>query len=455
MNQLKKRLQIQTKRFIFHRYRRHIRWSIAPIFVAFGAIDYMYRPDLTFQWVLLRVLFWLFTFLCFELLKNPYIRNNFSEHIAVITILACASIVNLMIYQSGGHTSLYITGMFLVSVTGTEIFRLSKEATLITHILIFGITILILFISVEKENELIRAIVPSSFFIGLTLLSWIFRSTEDQVSREWAETKIQNEEELKQQRDMLFDLNLNLEKRVQESVNKIKKQQAELLQSAKLASIGTLAAGIAHELNNSLSLIKGVIRPLTQICYSEIKLKENKDLKEIFEIVRSSLDYSFKVINGIYNFSGINQAKTKNVDLSNILENILILVHSRIKKRDICLNVEKETIWMLTDIIGINQIFMNVIVNAIDAVEEKGKIDITLFEKNDLVNFIVKDNGCGIPKGKEERLFDPFFTTKVVGSGIGLGLYIVKREVDKLNGRINLSKNNNKGTLFTITIPKL
>ena len=120
-----------------------------------------------------------------------------------------------------------------------------------------------------------------------------------------------------------------------------------------------------------------------------------------------------------------------------------------------CLNVEKETIWMLTDIIGINQIFMNVIVNAIDAVEEKGKIDITLFEKNDLVNFIVKDNGCGIPKGKEERLFDPFFTTKVVGSGIGLGLYIVKREVDKLNGRINLSKNNNKGTLFTITIPKL
>lgn len=189
-------LDRQRKRILFNRFRNPLRKVIAPFFVAFGVVDFFYMPDKAFTWLLFRFAFLITVIIAFELLKVDYIRRKYADNIAIFTLCTACWIIDLMIYQSGGHESLYTTGLILVSVTGAETGKMNRKMSLITYILSYVPAILIVAISSFKENELEVAFVQSFFMVGMIFLSAIYRASEDNLQKVWNKAKLNKQDEL-------------------------------------------------------------------------------------------------------------------------------------------------------------------------------------------------------------------------------------------------------------------
>jgi len=250
--------------------------------------------------------------------------------------------------------------------------------------------------------------------------------------------------------NMLEDM-ADAKKEVENAYQELKTTQSQLLQSEKMATIGTLAGGVAHEINNPLS----AILMNTQILLKDSKDKSERESLKLIEentrrcrdIVRSLLTYSRKPELGEFESIDLNRVIG---DSSNLLQHQLKRDNIKIEKK--CGNIP----WIEGNANELQQVFTNLILNARDAIKEAGKpgkIIISTFQKGRFIVSKVIDNGVEIPKEDIKRIFDPFFTTKDVGKGTGLGLSIVYKIIEKHNGRIDVSSTVNKGTVFTIRLP--
>jgi len=259
--------------------------------------------------------------------------------------------------------------------------------------------------------------------------------------------------ELSRAKKELMELNLHLEEKVKERTRQLKEAESQLIQSAKMATIGTLAGGVAHEINNPL----GAILTNTQMLLMEVKDPEQqKELKLIEEgtkrcrdIVRTLLKYSRKP----------EFDEFKSINLNNIIADTCNLVQHQLDKENIKIEVEYGEIPNINGNSNeLQQVFTNLILNARDAIKKTGKpgkITIRTFQEGIFIVSQVIDNGCGIPKENMDRIFDPFFTTKDVGEGTGLGLAISYKIIEKHNGKVEVSSKVDKGTTFTIRFPKV
>ena len=280
-------------------------------------------------------------------------------------------------------------------------------------------------------------------------------------------------------------LELLLEKKTRE----IKDSHALLLQSEKLASIGQLAAGVAHEINNpigfissNLDTINGYMHDIKRILekyrmlqtgddedrqglLDEIKDLENDvdigfiidDLDEIFPESNEGIERVKKIISDLKDFAHLDEGEMVSFNINKGIESTLNIAMNELKyKSDIIKN--------LGDIPEIecypqelNQVFLNLLVNAAHSIEKWGKISIktSLLSNNgqDFVEIIIKDTGCGIPAENIKKIFDPFFTTKEVGKGTGLGLNISYKVIEKHKGKIFVESEPGKGTSFFIQLP--
>lgn len=219
----------------------------------------------------------------------------------------------------------------------------------------------------------------------------------------------------------------------------------------KYASVGKLSASIVHEINNPLD---GIIR-YTNILLNqadnnsvvrEYLLEVKKGLNRIANITRSLLDFSRQI-----NFS-YNQNK-KYVDIHQLIDESLEVLGDRLNGK---IRIEKKYKDNLPEILdlGLSQVIVNIIRNALDAMPEGGRLDITTDIKDSVVSIIFEDNGMGIAPQVKARLFEPFFTTKSVDNGTGLGLAISKEIIDKYGGNIEVESFPAKGSTFRILIPK-
>jgi signal transduction histidine kinase len=226
------------------------------------------------------------------------------------------------------------------------------------------------------------------------------------------------------------------------------KLQQQLVQSEKLAGIGTMAMGIAHEINNPLFGIMGM---------AEAILDEN-DPNLVKEYARDIVKYS-KVASGIVRGLTVYSRSTEAGDLKlvdihdNLNEAIKIVRHSAHFD-----GIETVKHYMADRTIMVNsgelqQVFVNIIHNAAQAMDGKGRLQISTMTAGDSVVIKIKDNGPGIPPEHLGRIFDPFFTTKDPDKGTGLGLNIVYRIVQKYNGTIGVDSEVGKGATFTMTFP--
>ncbi len=224
--------------------------------------------------------------------------------------------------------------------------------------------------------------------------------------------------------------------------------QQQLLTSEKLASIGLLSAGVAHEINTPLTGISSYIQIL------EKKLS-NSQHSQILEKIEAQTDRVARIIKNLLNFAR-NPSETSfyHVDLKESLQEIVSLIDYKLKTLNIKLEMSLsplEPIWAQGE--RLQQVFINIILNAIDAMPEGGTLTIELSQENKTAIIKIKDTGRGIKDQHLPHIFDPFFTTKGLGKGTGLGLSISYAIIKEHEGQITVGSETNKGSLFTIYIP--
>jgi signal transduction histidine kinase len=258
--------------------------------------------------------------------------------------------------------------------------------------------------------------------------------------------------------DLVANLQLKVNEQtshLSEALMQVKKSQADLIQSARLASLGTLSAGIAHEINNAINFVNGAVIPLERKVTKHIPAEDKVIVDKLFEAIKQGTNLTVEIVRSLRNFTGLNQAKVKDVQIQGVVESIVTILKSKLKAIKVTLNIEAG-LTMNCYQVGLNQIFMNIFSNAIDVLPaEGGEIAVSAVTQGDFVQIKISDNGSGMPPEVKDRIFDPFFTTKEVGKGTGLGLHIVLKEVEKHNGTISVSSEKGRGTEFCITLPRV
>lgn len=239
-----------------------------------------------------------------------------------------------------------------------------------------------------------------------------------------------------------------------EALDQVKKSQVDLVQSARLASLGTLSAGIAHEINNAINFVNGAVVPLERRVMKNIPESEKQIVEKLFGAIKEGTNLTVEIVRSLRNFTGLNQAKVKDVNIFDTVHSVLTILKSKINHIKVSVNISPD-LFINCYQVGLNQIFMNLVSNALDvlpSVDGEIKISAKMIE-DAFLEIRISDNGCGMSDEIKNRIFDPFFTTKEVGKGTGLGLHIVQKEVERHSGKIAVESELNMGTTFIIKIP--
>lgn len=255
--------------------------------------------------------------------------------------------------------------------------------------------------------------------------------------------------------DILFKKFTEMLDRLKENKKELQAARDSYIQAEKMASIGTLTAGISHEINNPLAGIKN--------CMSRIE-KEPENVKQnirYIELINDAIDKMEGIVKPLLSFSRKSELKFVNISIGKLLDNALNLVDYRVKKSSIeVIKNYDHDINVFVSVNHIEQVLINLLINGLDAVEEKkvsqpdhkGQIRIKVTTTAKYTDISIKDNGIGIEKDKLLLIFDPFFTTKVQGKGTGLGLYVSYNIIKDLGGKLVCKSNFGESTEFILSI---
>jgi signal transduction histidine kinase len=247
-----------------------------------------------------------------------------------------------------------------------------------------------------------------------------------------------------------------------------KRLEQQLLRTDKLASLGTLVAGIAHEVNNPLGIIAGYSEALLDRAEDRKlrDIREFEDFPEYLATIHNEIFRCKRILRGLLEFSRPSGGTFREIDVNELIKEVILLVNHRAKRlnHNIELRLNRDLPKIYADAGNLRQLFMNIIINSMHFTPERGSIIITTGldsdieyseseNKPDMIMVSISDTGAGIPNDIIDKIFDPFFTTKPVGDGTGLGLAICHRIVEEHNGSIDVASEVGKGTTFTIKLP--
>lgn len=272
------------------------------------------------------------------------------------------------------------------------------------------------------------------------------------------------------------------------ALTNLQEAQSQLVDAEKMASLGQLTAGIAHEINNPINFVSSSINPLKRDIQGLMQILEeyeklhkheplNVNLKQI-EKLKEDLEYDYLKEEIDMMLSGIAEGATRTAEIVKSLRNFSRLDEDALKPSDLNQGIDSTLVLLNNSMDGkvkiskcynnipaiecfpgkINQVFMNILTNSIQAVKAKdiadGEILISTFEKDELVGVSIKDNGIGMSEKTKMKIFEPFFTTKDVGEGTGLGLSIVYTIIESHKGKIEVNSEEGIGTEFILYLPK-
>ena len=332
-----------------------------------------------------------------------------------------------------------------------------------------------------KQAQLVQVgalLICVVMFIGMAIRLTISLSQSDRI------IEMRNRE-LMAQRDELAREKETIEQLLIDLTN----TQAQLIQSEKMASLGQMVAGLAHEINTPLGFVTtnvGVIERNINLFNEAIMqaselvaMLENGDLNDALQKLEDTkfalqrlfdlnllektknrvneatigLERIRELIINLKNFSRLDEADMKKVKLSESIESALVIAHNLIKHKAEVETHYEEDLAVECYPAQLNQVFLNIITNAVQAIPEFGKITIKTWSENGSAKISIADTGIGIPEANLKRIFEPFFTTKPVGQGTGLGLSIVYKIIERHEGKIEVKSKVGEGTEFIITLP--
>ena len=304
-------------------------------------------------------------------------------------------------------------------------------------------------------------------------------------------TRTRNLLRVKEYEDFLKNHNELLEQRVRErtadlesAYETLKSTQNQLLQQEKMATIGLLMAGIAHEINNPVGYISsnlgslkkygermtgfiseqdevirtGGVAPriVEQLAARRVKLKMAHILNDFPALLNESIEGAERIRKIVQDLKGFSRTDTDEqaaADINQCLKSALSIVHNELKYKARITCEYGELPLTICNVQKLGQVFINLLINAAQAIETEGEITVNTRLENGWIFIAIRDTGCGIPEEIRQKIFDPFFTTKEVGKGTGLGLAICRDIINKHGGKLTLSSEIGMGTTFSVGIP--
>ena len=305
------------------------------------------------------------------------------------------------------------------------------------------------------EKPVLRIIVPV-FHLNtlkgvLTLLSHKKREIEEEreileaISSQFANAIVRSE---------LYEKNTKTVKELKAALQELKETQIQLINSEKMASLGQLVAGVAHEINTPVASIKSNNAIIRKIIKKLDKNELSDTLEEINNLDAEAINRINNIVVSLKKFVRLDEAELQEADINSEIDLTLDLIRHETKNRIQIIRNYGNLPPVKCYPNMLNQVFTNILINACQAIEGTGTIDITTFAQDDSITIKIKDSGIGIPKEQIDKIFTAGFTTKGVGVGTGLGLAICAKIIEKHEGKIIVNSEVGKGTCFTITIKR-
>lgn len=357
-------------------------------------------------------------------------------------------------------------------------------------------------LGVLPYNDFTNYTMPLGSAIEVVLLSFALADKINVLKREREASRKRELEALQENEKIIREQNIVLEQKVKErtieleqtneelqvTLEHLKDTQTQLVESEKMASLGQLTAGIAHEINNPINFVISNINPLKRdvddllelidkyggvkatddniddVLKSVMNFKDEIDLpylkQEIEQILKGIEDGAARtseIVIGLRTFSRLDEGDLKTASMVHCLDSTLTVLKSKIKEVDLELEKDYQSNLEIECFPGkLNQLFLNMISNAIDTIESKGgkgKIKLGVQEDGEEARIEISDTGEGMDEETKKRLFEPFYTTKDVGKGTGLGMSIVYSIIEEHKGRIIVESELGVGTKFVVYLP--
>ncbi|MDB5230573.1 MAG: hypothetical protein JWN76_1378 [Chitinophagaceae bacterium] len=435
----------------------------------------------------------------------PKLYMALSGIIAVYGIAIILTVINKDIEAQKLMQVIAGIGAVLIFISGIIVYRKGFKPALYFNISwFFFVTSVIVYIlkdaGVLPYNNFTSNVILIGSAIEVTLLSFALADKINTYKKEKEQSQAEALRALRENERLIKEQNIFLEKKVAErteelegALSNLKDTQAQLVSAEKMASLGQLTAGIAHEINNPINFVKSNIKPLkldiqdlveiinsygelhnSDISVMPQKLKEIDQLKQQIDVefvkqeltnlikgIEEGAERTAEIVRGLRTFSRLDESDIKVANFHDGLDSTLVLLKNNIPKY---IDIKKD--YRSKGIIEcfpgkLNQVFMNVLNNAIHAIsgktEIKSKEFITITTRDiadeHAVEITIADTGTGMSDEVKNKIFEPFFTTKDVGEGTGLGLAIVFKIVEQHNGKIAVNSVEGKGTEFVLTLP--
>ena len=251
-------------------------------------------------------------------------------------------------------------------------------------------------------------------------------------------------------------LRKNFARRIREKVRQVKEVEAQLVQMEKMASVGVLAAGIAHEINNPLGFLVSNLESLKESAatLSPAAALTNVLVEDFKAMTQEALEGALrikKIVSDLRTFSRQSESSMGLVDINQVLESTLAMIWPEIKYKITVVKDYQAKTNILGDSTQLSQVFLNLLINASQAIAVKGNVTLSTYEDEENIYIKITDTGCGIPKELLAKIFDPFFSTK---KSSGLGLSVSYNIIKQHRGNIKVESPPGAGTTFTLTLPK-
>ncbi len=330
-----------------------------------------------------------------------------------------------------------------------------------------------------KSHDEVRVLADQFNQMGRSLKTLI--DEKDKAAENLRQLTVELEDRVKSRTSEIESANVKLQGSIQaqeKAYNELQNTQSQLIQSEKMAGLGTMVAGICHEINNPINfvyanmpILEGYLADLKELiqAYEEdLSMEEISDLKEEIDLeflledlgamigsCREGAERVRQIVLDLRNFSRLDEAEQKEADIHQGIDSTLTIVHNRFKDKITVHKKYGEIPSILCYPGQLNQVVMNLLANAADAIDEKGEVWIKTWQDESAIYISIRDSGKGIPEEKLSDIFVPFFTTKPVGEGTGLGLAVSHQIIERHGGEIKVESEVDVGTAFIISIPLL